>query len=168
LIKARLDAELALLKDGLKRQQTALDAALEDRLVSVRDYYAQKTALEQREIDAEIARKQQELARSQQMATGGKSENDRSRPRPKSPRSKPTSSRSTTGAPTSSRPTPARQRKPNASWPTPWRRRVRNWRRSPARRPMPTGKRRLPAATAICAHDWRRKAMPTVCRWWIG
>lgn len=77
LLKARLDAELALLKDSLKREQAVLDAALEDRLVSVRDYYAQKTALEQREVDAEIARKQQELARSQQMATGGKSENDR-------------------------------------------------------------------------------------------
>ena len=77
LIKAQLDAELALLKDALTRQQTALDAALEDRLVSVRDYYAQKTALEQRELDAEIARKQQELARNQQMATGGKSESDR-------------------------------------------------------------------------------------------
>ena len=77
LIKAQLDAEFALLKDGLTRQQTALDAALEDRLVSVRDYYAQKTALEQREVDAEIARKQQELARSQQVAATGKSENDR-------------------------------------------------------------------------------------------
>ncbi|WP_337072649.1 hypothetical protein [Aeromonas veronii] len=77
LIKAQLDAEFALLKDGLNRQQTALDAALEDRLVSVRDYYTQKTALEQREIDAEIARKQQELARSQQVAATGKSENDR-------------------------------------------------------------------------------------------
>lgn len=77
LLKARLDAELALLKDSLKREQTALDAALEDRLIAVRDYYAQKTALEQREVDAEIARKQQELARSQQMASGGKSENDR-------------------------------------------------------------------------------------------
>ncbi len=77
LIKAQLDAELALLKDALTRQQTALDAALEDRLISVRDYYAQKTALEQRELDAEIARKQQELARSQQMAVGGKSENER-------------------------------------------------------------------------------------------
>lgn len=42
LIKAQLDAELALLKDALTRQQTALDAALEDRLISVRDYYAQK------------------------------------------------------------------------------------------------------------------------------
>ena len=77
LLKARLDAELALLKDSLKREQTALDAALEDRLIAVRDYYAQKTALEQREVDAEITRKQQELARSQQMASGGKSENDR-------------------------------------------------------------------------------------------
>ena len=79
LMKAQLDAEFALLKDGLARQQTALDAALEDRLVSVRDYYTQKTAIEQREIDAEIARKQQELARSQQVATTGKSENDRLR-----------------------------------------------------------------------------------------
>ncbi|AJP47349.1 tail protein [Rugosibacter aromaticivorans] len=79
LMKAQLDTEFALLKDGLTRQQTALDAALEDRLVSVRDYYTQKTAIEQREIDAEIARKQQELARNQQVATTGKSENDRLR-----------------------------------------------------------------------------------------
>lgn len=79
LMKAQLDAEFALLEDGLTRQQTALDAALEDRLVSVRDYYTQKTAIEQREVDAEIARKQQELARSQQVATTGKSENDRLR-----------------------------------------------------------------------------------------
>ncbi|ENB4187535.1 phage tail protein [Stenotrophomonas maltophilia] len=77
LMKAQLDAEFTLLKDGLARQQTALDAALEDRLVSVRDYYAQKTAIEQREVDAEIVRKQQELARSQQVASTGKSENDR-------------------------------------------------------------------------------------------
>ncbi len=79
LLKAQLDAEFALLKDGLTRQQTALDAALEDRLVSVRDYHTQKTAIEQREIDAEIARKQQELARNQQVARTGKSENDRLR-----------------------------------------------------------------------------------------
>jgi hypothetical protein len=77
LMKAQLDAEVSLLKDGLTRQQTALDAALEDRLISVRDYYTQKTAIEQREVDAEIARRQQELARSQQVATTGKSENER-------------------------------------------------------------------------------------------
>ena len=79
LMKAQLDAEFTLLKDGLTRQQTALDTALEDRLISARSYYAQKTALEQREIDAEIARKQSELARSQQIATTGKTENDRLR-----------------------------------------------------------------------------------------
>ncbi|CAJ0888357.1 hypothetical protein R1479_04404 [Ralstonia mannitolilytica] len=79
LMKAQMDAEFALLKDGLTRQQTALDAALEDRLVSVRDYYTQKTAIEQREVDAEIARRQQELARSQQVAATGKSENERLR-----------------------------------------------------------------------------------------
>ena len=79
LLKARLDAEFALLKDGLNRQQTALDAALDERLVSVRDYYAQKTTLEQRAIEAEIARTQQALARSQSVATSGKSENDRLR-----------------------------------------------------------------------------------------
>ncbi|WP_019561443.1 tail protein [Caldimonas manganoxidans] len=79
LMKAQLDAEFALLKDGLTRQQTALDAALEDRLISIRDYYAQKTALEQRELDAEIARTQQELARSQQVAASGKSESERLR-----------------------------------------------------------------------------------------
>ena len=45
----------------------------------MRDYYTQKTAIEQREIEAEIARKQQELARSQQITTTGKSENDRLR-----------------------------------------------------------------------------------------
>lgn len=79
LLKASLDAECSLLKDGLARQQTALDAALDERLVSVRDYYAQKTALEQQAIEAEIARTQRSLARSQQIATSGKSENDRLR-----------------------------------------------------------------------------------------
>ena len=79
LMRAQLDAEFTLLKDGLVRQQTALDAALQDRLISAREYYAKKTALEQREIDAEIARKQSELTRSQQVAVTGKSENDRLR-----------------------------------------------------------------------------------------
>jgi hypothetical protein len=79
LLKAQMDAEFTLLKDGLRRQQTALDAALEDRLISVRDYYARKTALEQQELDAEIARTQQALARSRQLASGGKSEEERLR-----------------------------------------------------------------------------------------
>ncbi|WP_240097684.1 phage tail protein [Thermomonas flagellata] len=78
-MQARLDAEFTLLKDGLRRQQTALDAALEDRLISVRDYYARKTALEQQELDAEIALTQQALARSRQVAASGGSEDERLR-----------------------------------------------------------------------------------------
>ena len=80
LMKARLDAEFALLEDGLARQQRALDAALQDRLVSIRDYHAQKTALERRELDAEIARRRQELAAQQAVATNPRAaESDRLR-----------------------------------------------------------------------------------------
>ncbi len=56
--RASIDAEFALLKDGLERQRRLLDQSLQDRLVSIRDYYARKTAIEQQEIDAEIARLQ--------------------------------------------------------------------------------------------------------------
>ena len=79
LAKAQLDVEFALLKDGLARQQAALAAALEDRLVSVREYHERKTALEQREVDAEIARRQQELARQRQVAAAAPSQDDRLR-----------------------------------------------------------------------------------------
>lgn len=79
LIKAELDAELALLKTGLDRQQLALDQALDDRLISIRDYYTRKTGLDQQAIDAEIARKQAELVRNRQVAETGTTENDRLR-----------------------------------------------------------------------------------------
>jgi hypothetical protein len=80
LRKAQMDAEFALLKDGLERQQRALDQALEDRLLSVRDYHGRKTALEQRELDAEIARRRQELAAQQAIATNPRAaESDRLR-----------------------------------------------------------------------------------------
>lgn len=72
------EATLALLKDGLARQQAALDAALEDRLISIRDYYAKKTAIEQQEIDAEIARQQALLAEQRRLQSDPKaSESDR-------------------------------------------------------------------------------------------
>ena len=78
--REQAEAALALLKDGLARQKAALDAALEDRLISIRDYYAQKTAIEQREIDAEIARRRQELAAQQAIATNPRAdESDRIR-----------------------------------------------------------------------------------------
>ncbi|MFN3297695.1 phage tail protein [Caldimonas sp.] len=81
LMKAQLDAEFALLKDGLERQQRTLDQALQDRLISLRDYHARKTALEQQAIDAEIERRQQELARSRQVAATSGNENERLRAR---------------------------------------------------------------------------------------
>jgi hypothetical protein len=79
LIKAQLEAEFGLLKAGLDRQQAALDEALGDRLISISDYYLQKNSIEQQAIDAEIARKQTELARSQQLVESGASEAERLR-----------------------------------------------------------------------------------------
>lgn len=78
--REQAEATLALLKDGLARQQAALDAALEDRLISIRDYYAQKTAIEQREIDAEIARQSALLAEARRTQSDPRaSESDRIR-----------------------------------------------------------------------------------------
>ncbi|MFZ5499230.1 MAG: phage tail protein [Pseudomonadota bacterium] len=82
LLKAQMDAEFALLEDALSRQQRALDAALQDRLVSLRDYHAQKTALQQRELDAEIARRRQELVAQQVITANPRvSESERLRAR---------------------------------------------------------------------------------------
>jgi len=74
VLKAQADAEFRLLKTGLDQQKTALDRALDDRLVSIRDYYAQKTRLEQAAIDEDISRKTEERSAQQQMARGGKDE----------------------------------------------------------------------------------------------
>ena len=70
-LRAALDAELSVIKDGLARQKQALEAALEDKLVSIREYYSRKTSLEQREIDAEIARTQALLAEQRRLAGSG-------------------------------------------------------------------------------------------------
>lgn len=70
-IRASADAELSVIKDGLARQKQALEAALEDKLVSIRDYYSRKTSLEQQEIDAEIARTQALLAEQRRLAGSG-------------------------------------------------------------------------------------------------
>ena len=78
--KDAIDAELIVLKDGLARAKAAYDAALEDRLISIKEYYAAKTAIEQREIDAEIARQQQLLDEQRAIAADPRaSEADRIR-----------------------------------------------------------------------------------------
>lgn len=79
VLKAQADAEFRLLKTGLDQQKAALDRALDDRLVSIRDYYAQKTRLEQSAIDEDIARKTEERTAQQQQAKGGKDEATRLR-----------------------------------------------------------------------------------------
>ena len=79
VLKAQADAEFRLLKTGLDQQKAALDRALDDRLVSIRDYYARKTRLEQAAIDEDMARKTEERNAQQQMARGGKDEATRLR-----------------------------------------------------------------------------------------
>lgn len=74
LVQAQAEAELKILKDALDRQARELDAALEDRLISLKDYYATKTRIEQQEIDAEIQRAQASLAQQQRLVKTSKDE----------------------------------------------------------------------------------------------
>ena len=79
IVKAQAEAEFKVLKEGLDLQKSALDRALDDRLVSIRDYYARKTQIEQQAIDQELAAKQQELSAQSTVAVGGKDEAQRLR-----------------------------------------------------------------------------------------
>ena len=79
VVKAQAESEFKVLKEGLDLQKTALDRSLDDRLVSVRDYYARKTQIEQQAIDQELAAKQQELNAQSSAAVGGKDEAQRLR-----------------------------------------------------------------------------------------
>lgn len=79
VLKAQADAEFRLLKTGLDQQKAALDRALDDRLVSIRDYYAQKTRLEQAAVDEDVSRKTQERNAQQQISRSGKDEATRLR-----------------------------------------------------------------------------------------
>jgi|GEM_PF-2159988 len=74
LVQAQAEAEFKILKDALDRQARELDTALEDRLISLKDYYAAKTRIEQQEIDAEIRRAQVSLIEQQRLQKTGKDE----------------------------------------------------------------------------------------------
>lgn len=74
LVQAQAETEFKILKDALDRQARELDAALEDRLISLKDYYAAKTRIEQQEIDAEIRRAQVSLIEQQRLQKTGKDE----------------------------------------------------------------------------------------------
>ncbi|EPW2942121.1 tape measure protein [Pseudomonas aeruginosa] len=74
LVQARAEAELKILKDALDRQARELDAAFEGRLISLKEYYAAKTRIEQQEIDAELHRAQVALAEQERLVKTGKDE----------------------------------------------------------------------------------------------
>lgn len=79
VVKAQTEAEFKRLKEGLDLQKAELDRSLDDRLVSVRTYYARKTELEQQAIDQERAAKQQERDAQAVVAVSGKEEAQRLR-----------------------------------------------------------------------------------------
>lgn len=79
VVKAEAESEFKILKEGLDLQKAALDRALDDRLLSIRDYYGRKTQIEQKAIDQELAAKRQELAAQTGVAAGGKDEAQRLR-----------------------------------------------------------------------------------------
>ncbi|SFL93361.1 hypothetical protein [Nitrosomonas communis] len=79
LIKAESETELKLIKQGLELAQKAYDRALDERLISIRDFYAVKTVIDQQAIDAEISSIQQELSTQSNFAIRGRDENERLR-----------------------------------------------------------------------------------------
>jgi lambda family phage tail tape measure protein len=70
--RAQSEAEYSLLKDSLDRQLAALDESLQDRLLSVRDYYARKTQIELQENAAEQERQRALIADLQKTAANAK------------------------------------------------------------------------------------------------
>lgn len=79
VVKAQAESEFKVLKEGLDLQKSALDRALDERLVSIRDYYTRKTQIEQQAIDQELTAKQQELTAQSAVAVNGKDEAQRLR-----------------------------------------------------------------------------------------
>lgn len=79
LAKATADAELTIQQDMLERQQAGYERALEDRLISVREYYDRKTQIDLAQLDAEIARQTQVLDAARGVAASAADEGDRLR-----------------------------------------------------------------------------------------
>jgi hypothetical protein len=54
--RTAIDQQFALARDGLDREQRALEASFDDRLKSVRAYFAERARLEEAQVDAEITK----------------------------------------------------------------------------------------------------------------
>jgi hypothetical protein len=77
LANTEADAELKLLKAALAEQQKVLESGFKDRLVSIGDYYTEKTAIETQALDAEISRLRLKQAEQQEIANSAVNESDR-------------------------------------------------------------------------------------------
>ena len=77
--QAQAQAQASLLSDALARAQTEIERALEDRLISIRDFHTRKTEIEQQAIDAEIERTRSALAEQQRLTSEGEDEGARIR-----------------------------------------------------------------------------------------
>ncbi len=79
LLKIEAETELKLIKQSLELSQQTYDRALDDRLITIRDFYAAKTVIEQQAIDAEINSTQPELSMKAKLVNQGRDENERLR-----------------------------------------------------------------------------------------
>lgn len=61
--KAEADAAIAMAKAALEQQQRDLDYALSQQLISIKDYYAEKTRIQQENLQKDINAKSTELAK---------------------------------------------------------------------------------------------------------
>lgn len=77
LLKSNNDAALALQLEYLKEDQAALDDSFKQHLVSIKQYYDAKQAIETEAIDASIAAKKRELDQTASAAGGAIKEEDK-------------------------------------------------------------------------------------------
>ena len=77
VLKARAEAAAKVASEALARQQRDLDAQLEQHLVSYRDYYRRKQALQEQAIDVEIRATQAELDAQRQALEAAQKDKDR-------------------------------------------------------------------------------------------
>jgi tape measure domain-containing protein len=77
LVEAEAEAQFAVLRDALTREQQALDAQLEQNAVSTRRFYEERTRIAQAQIDAEIDAKRRQLEEERRLVAAAADEDDR-------------------------------------------------------------------------------------------
>jgi hypothetical protein len=77
LIKAKMEAELMILRDGLSRQQEVLDSKLKDQIVSYKEYFEEKAKLQKEEIQKSIEIKQREINENEKLQSKATKDSER-------------------------------------------------------------------------------------------